>query len=122
MKTNEQKISTVPYMNTIIGVDTFQHDGVNSIENFGDNSRFEDGVNTMSKIGVNTNSTYGDSTSNISCYKAHKAKRTYAKRKERSGVHTSSSSDNRYSKVGPCDVKSRIRLVLVHHPNVKRRY
>ena len=107
-------------MNTIIGVNNFHHSGVNSIANFGDNSRFDHGVNTMSKICVNTNIRSGDNTRTISSYKAHKAKRTYKKKKDRIGVNTSSISDNRYTAVGTCDVKSRICWLLMHNPSAKR--
>ena len=109
--TNQEKTSSIPKMNTGIGVNTLQQSGVNSSLNIGDNSMFGHGVNTISKFGVNTNRTSGDNTRQIACYKAHKAKRTNAKRQERIGVHTSSRSDNRYSKMGVRDVKSRIRLV-----------
>ena len=119
---NEEKISSISEMNTGIGVNTLHHSGVNSSANIGDSSMFDHGVNTMSKIGVNNNIMSGDNTSKISCYKEHKAKRTYTKRKERIGVNTSSSSDNRYSKAGTRNVKSRICLLLLHNPSAKIMY
>ena len=122
VQTNEQKVSSVPDMNTNIGVNTCQHAGVNSIANIGDNSRFDHGVNTMSKIGVNTNSRSGENTRKISSYKAHQAKRTYTKKKDRIGVNTSFSSDNRYTTVGTRNVKSWICLLLMHNPSAKRMY
>ena len=122
ISTNHENTSSIHKMNTSIGVSTLHQSGVNFSSNIGDNSMLAHGVNTISNFGVNTNSTFGVNTRQRQGYKAHKARRTYAKRQGRIGVHTSSRLDNRYSKVGPCDVKSQIRLVLIRHPQVKRKF
>ena len=83
---------------------------------------FVHGVNTIGHLGVNAYQTFGANTRPRQGYKAHKARRTYAKRHERFRVPTNSRSDNRFSKVGVRDLKSRIRLLLSRHPEMKRKF
>ena len=119
---NKEKTSSIPKMNTRIGVSTLQQSGVNSSSNIGDNSMFGHGVNTIGHLGVNANRTFGANTRPRQGYKAHKARRTYGRRDDRFRGPTNSRSDNRFSKVGVRDFKSRIQLLLSRHPEVKRKF
>ena len=62
---NEEKTSSIPKMDTVIGVNTLQQSGVNSSLNIGDNSMFGHGVNTITNLGFNTNRTFGANTRQI---------------------------------------------------------